>query len=108
MFIGCDQQTPGADVGSVDHHILGWDGDLGQLGGDVPAPGSVSMERAAVFGVCRLCLGVLAEEPGKEGVELMLPGNVDTFTDRGSFTGGAEPALGSGSGFPVLHELGIA
>ena len=38
MFIGCDQQTPGADLGAVDHHIFGWDSDLGQLRGGTSCP----------------------------------------------------------------------
>lgn len=105
MFIGCDQQTPGADVGAVDHHIFGWDSDLGQLRGDLPAPGSVAMERAAVLGTCRLCLGVLAEEPSKEGVELMLPGDVFACSGAGRAASRTFPALCAGSGFPVLDEF---
>lgn len=108
VFIGCDQQAPGTDVGAVDHHIFGWDGDLGQLGGDLPAPGSVAMECAAVLGTCRLCLGVLSEEPSEEGAELMLLGDVFASAGAGSAAGGAFPAPRAGSVFPVLHEFGAA
>ena len=105
MFIGCDQQTPGADLGAVDHHIFGWDSDLGQLRGDAPAPSSVARECAPVLLACRLCLGVLSEEPSKEFIELMFPGDVFACAGSGSAAGGAFPALCAGSGFPVLDEF---
>ena len=71
----------------------------------MPAPGSVAMERAAVLGTCRLCLGVLAEEPSKEGVELMLPGDVFACSGAGRAASRTFPALCAGSGFPVLDEF---
>ena len=107
MFIGCDQQTPGADVGAVDHHIFGRDCDGREAWGDVPAPGGLVTERTAGEAI-GFCLGEFSKEPREEALELVFACDVVAFTNRGGFAGWAEPSLGSCCCFSILYECGIA